>query len=646
MRVEKAIGDCEIVKQDTIKVKQDTILAKEATITATNNANNATSSANSAATEATKKATLAGTAAANADNKAALANEKAVLANSAAQKATEETDKAIAWNTHPPKIEQGVWWVYDITNSVFVNTGFIAVGKSPYISDKLTWVVWDEAAKAFKDTGISVSSQYILTKEAIEAQLTGNITTHTHNYDAAGAAAKSLVDAKNYSDNKFVAKITGKQLSTEDFTTLLKEKLVGIDLAPLQSKITELTNSLNTLIGSGDTTSVIDTFNEIEKFLAGVTNTKSLTKMLSDLQSTIEAKIPTTLPASDVYSWAKQPTKPSYTASEVGALGVGGTAVNSNLLGGKTLEQVNATAKGYVDGLEIGGVNLLKKSDLKKDSGYFTGNQTVSLTNPTNDFLRVIANQDNSTPGIRLVNTGFSKIPINIDFVISFDIKPINISKISILPKLNNDYAQQFNLNNDWQNIKAIIPHVDDISIYIIWVCSGYDQGFDIKNVKIEAGYKPTAWSPAPEDMILKQGTNLQFIKGDGSLDSTEYLHSSDIFSWAKQPTKPSYTASEVGALESGGTAANSTKLAGLTLQQVQASVKPTVQDMTATTATLQPNILYKWESVASLTITLAAASGYAEYMFEFVSGATATTLTLPASIKGEVSIEANKTYQ
>ena len=98
--------------------------------------------------------------------------------------------------------------------------------------------------------------------------------------------------------------------------------------------------------------------------------------------------------------------------------------------------------------------------------------------------------------------------------------------------------------------------------------------------------------------------------------------------------------------MESGGTAANSTKLAGLTLQQVQASVKPTVQDMTATTATLQPNILYKWESVASLTITLAAASGYAEYMFEFVSGATATTLTLPASIKGEVSIEANKTYQ
>ena len=51
----------------------------------------------------------------------------------------------------------------------------------------------------------------------------------------------------------------------------------------------------------------------------------------------------------------------------------------------------------------------------------------------------------------------------------------------------------------------------------------------------------------------------------------------SDVASWAKQPKKPTYTADEVGALGAGATAANSTKLAGLTLQQVQASVKPTV---------------------------------------------------------------------
>jgi hypothetical protein len=39
-----------------------------------------------------------------------------------------------------------------------------------------------------------------------------------------------------------------------------------------------------------------------------------------ELKKLIDAiKIPTALPASDVYSWAKQPTKPTYTAAEVGA---------------------------------------------------------------------------------------------------------------------------------------------------------------------------------------------------------------------------------------------------------------------------------------------------------------------------------------
>lgn len=38
-----------------------------------------------------------------------------------------------------------------------------------------------------------------------------------------------------------------------------------------------------------------------------------------DPSKNVEVPIPTSLPASDVYDWAKQPQKPSYTASEVGA---------------------------------------------------------------------------------------------------------------------------------------------------------------------------------------------------------------------------------------------------------------------------------------------------------------------------------------
>lgn len=41
--------------------------------------------------------------------------------------------------------------------------------------------------------------------------------------------------------------------------------------------------------------------------------------------------VPTSLPASDVYAWAKAATKPTYTASEVGALSTGGGTLTGNL---------------------------------------------------------------------------------------------------------------------------------------------------------------------------------------------------------------------------------------------------------------------------------------------------------------------------
>ena len=69
------------------------------------------------------------------------------------------------------------------------------------------------------------------------------------------------------------------------------------------------------------------------------------------------------------------------------------------------------------------------------------------------------------------------------------------------------------------------------------------------------------------------------------------------------------------------------------------------------TTFELTPNILHIWDEVSSLNLTLAvntAQNFYTEYMFQFSSGSTATTLTLPSNIvfsKTPVILE-NKTYQ
>lgn len=70
------------------------------------------------------------------------------------------------------------------------------------------------------------------------------------------------------------------------------------------------------------------------------------------------------------------------------------------------------------------------------------------------------------------------------------------------------------------------------------------------------------------------------------------------------------------------------------------------------TTFTLTPNTFHVWDEVTSLDLDFGAeTSGVAnEYLFQFTSGSTATTLTLPDDIKwandSAPVIETNKTYQ
>ena len=77
---------------------------------------------------------------------------------------------------------------------------------------------------------------------------------------------------------------------------------------------------------------------------------------------------------------------------------------------------------------------------------------------------------------------------------------------------------------------------------------------------------------------------------------------------------------------------------------------EPVVINQTETTVEIQPNVLNVWGTVATLTITLAEAdpTKYNEYMIQFESGATPTTLTLPSSVQWltDAAIEANTTYQ
>lgn len=96
----------------------------------------------------------------------------------------------------------------------------------------------------------------------------------------------------------------------------------------------------------------------------------------------------------------------------------------------------------------------------------------------------------------------------------------------------------------------------------------------------------------------------------------------------------------------------NSNSSAHSTLFNTKAD-KVAVVNQTAASVAIAPNVFNKWGTVATLSITLAAPSDETimnEYMFEFKSGSTATTLTLPTSISwmggNTPTISANKTYQ
>ena len=76
----------------------------------------------------------------------------------------------------------------------------------------------------------------------------------------------------------------------------------------------------------------------------------------------LKTQIPTTLPASDVYAWAKQATKPTYTSAEVGALPSDGTAVNASKVENALTVSLNGTSQGAYDGSSAKNINITASS--------------------------------------------------------------------------------------------------------------------------------------------------------------------------------------------------------------------------------------------------------------------------------------------
>lgn len=92
-----------------------------------------------------------------------------------------------------------------------------------------------------------------------------------------------------------VDKVEGKGLSSNDLTNELLEKIKGLsnyDDSAIKSEITSIKSDIDTLLGEG-ASDAIDTFHEIEDFLRGITDKQTLTGLLDDLKKEVTAIIPT-----------------------------------------------------------------------------------------------------------------------------------------------------------------------------------------------------------------------------------------------------------------------------------------------------------------------------------------------------------------
>ena len=71
--------------------------------------------------------------------------------------------------------------------------------------------------------------------------------------------------------------------------------------------------------------------------------------------------------------------------------------------------------------------------------------------------------------------------------------------------------------------------------------------------------------------------------------------------------------------------------------------------ELSDSVVTLEPNQLYVFPEMASLSITFggeADSGAVQEYQFRFISGVVATTLILPKAVKGDIIVNANSVVE
>ena len=159
--------------------------------------------------------------------------------------------------------------------------------------------------------------------------------------------------------NNKVDKVSGKGLSTEDFTSALKTKLEGLsnyDDATISNALSQLRTDFDTLV-SGDTTDAIKSFNEIVAFLDGIEDSQDLSSIIASIEQQIGGKQDVISDLATIRSNASKVSSKQDTISDLATIrsgaSLGATALQS--IPSEYVTQTELTAKGYATTSQLNG---------------------------------------------------------------------------------------------------------------------------------------------------------------------------------------------------------------------------------------------------------------------------------------------------
>lgn len=328
----------------------------------------------------------------------------------------------------------------------------------------------------------------------------------------------------------------------------------------------------------------------------------------------------------DVPAWALQPQKPAYTAGEVGAVPTTRTVNGKALSQDITLNANDVGAQPTIQDLsEI-------RSGAAKGA---TALQQSDLTPVENDIDAIeakipsAASASNQLADKNFVNSSIATNTAN--FVGTFN----SLAELQAVQNpTNNDYG--FVIETDAQGNEY----------YDRYKYAAASQQW-LFEYKVESTpFTAAQWAAIQSGITSALVTKLNALPTNAELQQALTLINNTLADKADIDDVPT-ALSQLSQDSTHRVVTDAEKTAWNGKSDKVAIVNHGTSD---TTFTLTPNIFHVWGTVASLTLTLATASTTTmdEFMFQFTSGTTATTLSLPSTVKwvAEPEIEAGMTYQ